>query len=172
MKKQYELDNLLLTQGWSSYDWNAMFNNPPQTIFQFETGLSFVANTNSKEERKYILQTSKNHGAQAYVVNQNDNTFNDKGFIIENNDALKFTEIVSRTKMQKPNLYLQFSPSKVPNINSFLNVLPLQENTIFEANKSDIVFDTKWNKIEQLDEVLVKANVEKKRMDKISKCSY
>jgi hypothetical protein len=172
MKKQYELDNLLLTQGWSSYDWNAMFNNPPQTIFQFETGLSFVANTNSKEERKYILQTSKNHGAQAYVVNQNDNTFNDKGFIIENNDALKFTEIVSRTKMQKPNLYLQFSPSKVPNINSFLNVLPLQENTIFEANKLDIVFDTKWNKIEQLDEVLVKANVEKKRMDKISKCSY
>ena len=169
MKKQYELDNLLLTQGWSSYNWNSIFNNPPQNIFEFETGLAFVANTNSNEERKYILQTSKNHDAQAYVVNQNENTFNDKGFIVENNDALKFTEIVSRTKMQKPNLYLQFSPSKVPNINSFLSVLPLQENTIFEANSSDIVFDTEWNKIEQLDEVIIEANIEKKRINEISK---
>jgi hypothetical protein len=169
MKKQYELDNLLLTQGWSSYEWNNIFNNPPKQVYEFDTGLAFVANTNSKEERKYILQTSKNHDAQAYVVNQNDNTFNDKGFIIEDDDQLEFSEIIGRTKMEKPNLYLQFAPSTVPSISAFFNVLPLKENSIFEANTSDIVFDTQWNTIEKLDEVQIKANIEKKRINELNR---
>jgi hypothetical protein len=169
MKKQYELDNLLITQGWSSYDWNSVFNTPPKQVFDFETGLEFKANNNKTEASRYILQTSKNHDAQAYVIDENQSTFSGKGFIVEDDEALKFTEVVGKTKMQKPNLYLQFSPSKAPNIDNFLTVLPLKENTVFEANTSDIVFDTKWNKVEQLDEVVVKANIEKKRIDKISK---
>ncbi len=71
--------------------------------------------------------------------------------------------------MQKPNLYLQFSPSKIPNIDNYITMLSLKENSVFEANKSDIVFDTKWNKVEQLDEVLIKANAEKKNLDKLTK---
>jgi hypothetical protein len=169
IKKQYELDNLLLTQGWSSYDWTAVFNNPPKALFKFETGLAFSANTRKKTEGKYILQASKNHDAQAYVVIGDESEFKDRGFIVEDSEKLKFTEIISETKMQKPNLYLQFSPSKIPNIDNYITMLSLKENSVFEANKSDIVFDTKWNKVEQLDEVLIKANAEKKKLDKLTK---
>ncbi len=168
MKKQYELDNLLLTQGWSSYEWNNIFNNPPKQVYPFETGIAFTANA-KKTSGRYILLTSKNHEAQAYVNKDYETTFNDKGFIIEDDDQLEFTEVFGKTKMKKPNLYLQFTPSEIPDIENFITVLPLKERAYFEANSSDIVFDTAWNTIEQLNEVVVKADLEKKRLDKLTK---
>src|SRR5690606_18477190 len=54
-KKKYELDNLLITQGWSSYNWTSIFNNPPKAIYNFETGISFKANLNNSSGSKYIL---------------------------------------------------------------------------------------------------------------------
>lgn len=169
LKKQLELDNLLLTQGWSSYEWNSIFNHPPKQLFEFETGIAITANTNRKSSGKYILHTTKNHEAQAFVFKENETTFYQKGFIVEDNEELEFSEVVGKTKMKKPNLYLQFTPSKISNIDNFMKVLSLKENTIFEANSSDIVFNTEWGKVEQLDEVIVKANLEKKRLDKLTK---
>ncbi|MFT4780909.1 MAG: hypothetical protein ACI9SD_000584 [Pseudohongiellaceae bacterium] len=170
MKKQYELDNLLLTQGWSSYEWNSVFNNPPKRIFEFETGIAFTANTNKANENgRYILHTSKNHTAQAYIVSKNESTFSHKGFIVEDDEQIEFTEVVGKTKMQKPNLYLQFTPSRVPRIDNFITVLTLKEGSIFEANGSDVLFDTEWDNIEKLDEVVIKANIEKQRIDKLTK---
>jgi hypothetical protein len=168
MKKQHELDNLLLTQGWSSYEWNFIFNNPPKQMFNFETGIAFTANA-KKTNGRYILLTSKNHEAQAYVEKESETTFSDKGFIIEDDEQLKFTEVVGKTKMQKPNLYIQFAPSIVPRIHNFINVLALKDKSIFEANGSDIVFDTEWNRIEKLDEIVIKANLEEKRLNKLVK---
>ena len=169
IKKKYELDNLLLTQGWSSYDWNSIFNNPPKQVFKFETGIAFTANTRKTDASKYILHASKNHDAQAYVVTENESTFNHTGFVVEDNEQLEFSEVIGQIKLEKPNLYLQFSPSKIPSFNNFVSVLVLKENTVFEANTSDIIFDAEWNIVEQLDEVLIKANIEKKRINKLNK---
>ena len=168
-KVQYELNNLLLTQGWSSYEWTTIFNNPPQQKFEFENGIAFTANTKNTKGSKYILHASKNHEAQAYVLNDNKRTFSHKGFFVEDDEPLKFTEVIGQTKMKKPNLYLQFSPSKLPKIDNFSSALALKESTVFEANSADIVFDTEFNNIEELDEVVIKANIEKKRLDKLFK---
>lgn len=169
-KKKFDLDNLLLTQGWSSYNWSNIFNNPPKQLYDFEQGLSFKATSNKhKGKGKFILHTTKNHDAQAYVLEEGETTFGDKGFIIEDEDMLEFTEIIDETKMKKANLSIQVSPIKIPSIRPKLDLFKFREQTRFEANTSDIVFDQSWEKVEQLDEVVIKADLEKKRFDKLSR---
>ena len=60
-KKEYELDNLLLTQGWSSYNWNAIFQNAPNQTHTFEQGIRLKANLTSKlseNDNNCLLYTS------------------------------------------------------------------------------------------------------------------
>ncbi|MEO9075890.1 MAG: hypothetical protein ABI263_01210 [Gelidibacter sp.] len=54
-KKKFELDNLLITQGWSSYDWNTLFNYPPILRFDFETGVRFTANVNKSQTGHFMM---------------------------------------------------------------------------------------------------------------------
>jgi hypothetical protein len=168
-KKEYDLDNLLLTQGWSSYDWNTIFNSPPKQEYTFETGISFIGNSTYKGEGRFILNASKHHDALAFITDENESSFSHSNYFIEDNNPLEFSQVIRQTKMQKPSLHLQFSPSKVPNVEKFIKVLPLKENTVFKANGSDTAFDTKWNTVEQLDEVLIEANIEKKRINKLTR---
>ena len=44
---KYHLDNLLLTQGWSSYSWNAIFNHSPNLNYFFEKGITLKETTTS-----------------------------------------------------------------------------------------------------------------------------
>jgi hypothetical protein len=169
MKKKYELDNLLLTQGWSSYEWNSIFNNPPKLEYDFETGIAFTGNSNYDGKGRFILLSSKYHDALAFVVNETDSTFSHNNYFIEDDEQLQFTQVTGKTKMQKPSLYIQFTPSRIPKIDNFISVLTLKDKSIFEANGSDMVFDTEWNKIEKLDEVVIEANLEKQRLDKLTK---
>ena len=46
-KKLNELDLLLLTQGWSKYDWNNIFKKPPINNFEFENGIDVTVNLNN-----------------------------------------------------------------------------------------------------------------------------
>jgi hypothetical protein len=54
-KKKYELDNLLITQGWSSYSWDQMFKNSVSDSFVFEDGIVLKANQNNKRQRNFML---------------------------------------------------------------------------------------------------------------------
>lgn len=139
-------------------------------MYDFEQGIAFKAtSTKHKGDGKFILHTSKNHEAQAYVLKDGESTFADKGFIIEDEDMLEFTEVISESKMKKANLSVQLRPIKVPSIRPKLDLFNYREQTRFEANSSDIVFDQSWEKVEQLDEVVVQANIQKKRFDELSR---
>lgn len=169
-KKKYDLDNLLLTQGWSSYNWSTIFNNPPQQLYDFERGISFKATSKMhKGVGKFVLHSTKNHDAQAYVLKDDETTFSDRGFFVEDEDQLEFTEIVNDAKMKRANLSIQFSPIKIPSIRPKYNALDYKELTRFEANSSDFVFDKTWSNIEQLDEVLVNADTKDLRLEELSR---
>ncbi|WP_091422219.1 hypothetical protein [Formosa sp. Hel1_31_208] len=169
-KKKFELDKLLITQGWSSYSWNDIFNNPPQQLFDFENGISFKANNNAtKDEGKFVLHTTTNHDAQSYILKDGEQSFSESGFFIEDREYLEFTEVINDKKIKKANLYVQFSPSSVPKMDNFINALTIEDETTFEANTSDILFNRTWDEYELLDEVQLEAYVKKQRADKISK---
>ena len=61
-KKLNELDLLLLTQGWSKYNWNNLFNKPPITNFEFENGIDITVklNTPLKKNQKILMKSIDN----------------------------------------------------------------------------------------------------------------
>jgi len=60
------LDLLLLTQGWSKYSWDNVFNNPPEMNYNFEKGISMVLTLNSKFSlRKSLNIQSKENDYEA-----------------------------------------------------------------------------------------------------------
>lgn len=75
-KKSFELDNLLLTQGWSSYDWKDIFNGPHKENIALEKGIQI----NGK------LLNVKYHSDNRLMVSQG----TEKGFLLadldENNE--------------------------------------------------------------------------------------
>ena len=63
-RREFDLDLLLLTQGWSRYEWNNIFNRTPNPVFEFENGLTLkgVFNApNLDKFPKFFLEESKYH---------------------------------------------------------------------------------------------------------------
>lgn len=62
-KKLIDLDLLLLTQGWSKYEWNNIFNNPINYRYENENGISLKGQLNitkTKDSTKVFLISSEN----------------------------------------------------------------------------------------------------------------
>lgn len=54
-KKLVDLDLLLLNQGWSRYNWNAIFNRKPKFEFEFEKGITISGTMKSKTKDSTVL---------------------------------------------------------------------------------------------------------------------
>jgi len=171
-KKKYELDNLLLTQGWSSYSWKTIFNNPPNINFTFENGISFKANVNAAKTDKFILFPISNNGLEMFNVNDTIKTFQKNGLYPIDGEALKFSEVRKNNLAKKPGLYLQFSPSKIPDLEKYTKILPLKESVFFNPNTSQRLLETSWTDFEQLDEIVINVNKEKDRIEKLKNSSW
>lgn len=165
-EKKYSLDLLLLTQGWSSYDWTYMFNHPPNATFEYETGISFEAKINRGTEKQFLISPLTHSGTLTIDVEENENSFKVKGLLPIENERLFITGIDNKGRSNKPSLYLQFTPSKFPSITNFSSALPLKELTYFESNTDEPLIYSNAQEIEELDMVVVNAN---KKIDKIEK---
>nr|WP_321232716.1 hypothetical protein [uncultured Psychroserpens sp.] len=168
-KKKYELDNLLITQGWSSYDWNTVFKKPPSNTFVFENGIGFQANINSKKSNQFLMFALRENKGDVFVVGDNEKSFIKTGLFPSDNEKLNIGEINSKGKMDEPNLYIQFSPSKVPEyINSYEtlkpNSIPYTVATHIQPFASSILDGT-----QELDEVLIEAKKEATRMEQLER---
>ncbi|WP_223034851.1 hypothetical protein [Hanstruepera marina] len=49
-KAAYDLDVLLITQGWSKYSWSNIFNSPPKSYFPFEFGITINGTISDKND--------------------------------------------------------------------------------------------------------------------------
>ncbi len=67
-KKLRDLDLLLLTQGWSKYSWNNIFNSPPDTNYQFENGITVKGKLNKtlKKDEQLLIFSAKNNIVQVF----------------------------------------------------------------------------------------------------------
>lgn len=168
-KKKYELDNLLITQGWSSYDWNTIFNKPPTNTFVFENGIGFQANISSKKSNQFLMFALRENKGDVFVVGDNEKNFIKTGLFPSDNEKLNIGEINSKGKMDQPNLYIQFSPSEIPEyINSYEtlrpNSIPYTVATQIQPFAASILEGT-----QELDEVLIEAKREETRMEQLER---
>ncbi|WP_422106870.1 hypothetical protein [Winogradskyella sp.] len=168
--KKLELDNLLITQGWSSYDWNNIFNNSNTYAYPFEKGISVKANFTSKElndngEPNYVM----------YYLDRNDHfkvSESEKGktnYWLENlfpeeDNTLKMSNIINnnRKRLRPASLYLQFFPSNIPSLRNTDQGMPYDENTAKEeapmTMDGNVMIKPSRN-IEMLEEVIVKSRL-------------
>jgi len=58
-KKLMNLDLLLLTQGWSKYNWLDIFNNPPKKTVKHQSGFTIKGSVNSTKRTSAVFLISK-----------------------------------------------------------------------------------------------------------------
>lgn len=163
-KTKYDLDNLLITQGWSCYYWGDIFKN--QTFpNKFEQGINLVANINGKSSEGFLAYPLKNNKTQIFKPNENDKAFIQTDLYPEDNEVYKVSLLKKNNYTEKPNLYLQFYPAIVPEISIDTYEMPYKKNSLV-VNNSELSF-VNFNNAIMLNEVTIKSNKNEDRKKKI-----
>ncbi|GAB5563513.1 MAG: Plug domain-containing protein [Winogradskyella sp.] len=172
--KKRDLDNLLITQGWSSYDWNNIFNNKPKLSYDFEQGITLKANVNKTkdEEVNYAMQTHNSNKTRYFSIDHKDN----RGFYVDNlfpneSERIYFSKM-EKNEFKPTKFYVQSSPQRIP-VLANNNIPFLGPKTQYEISENlQLNLDTleKLNKVIELSEVKLVGGIEAKRL-KIEKLS-
>ncbi|MFK7781434.1 hypothetical protein [Psychroserpens sp.] len=163
-KKKYELDNLLLTQGWSAYDWTKIFNSPPEPIYDFEVGVNYIINVNNSKSKNLLIYPNVNSKSELLTLDENQKSFEKRGFFPLDDEKLRIGEINSNSGLRPSNVVLQFSPSKIETFDT-----KYKPQSVLTANQYAIndVGDFKFGDIEVLDEVKLLVKKEYTRIEKL-----
>ena len=163
-KTKYDLDNLLITQGWSSYDWKDIFKK--QTFpHKFEQGINLVANINGESKEGFLAYPLKNNKTQIFKPNENDKAFIQTNLFPEDDEVYRVSLLKKKNRTEKPNLYIQFYPTNIPK-------LPLESYPIPFRNKTMEIGTTEFSYVNfndavMLDEVIIKSKEKENRKTKI-----
>ena len=112
-RKKNEFDLLLLTQGWSRYDWKDITLKSPINKFDFEQGLVLEALVKSKirDEDKILLHKSENHDSQE--ISLSDSIFTIGKLYPILGEKLYFSHKNKRGKLSKPDMYVVLKTNMV-----------------------------------------------------------
>ncbi|WP_435261278.1 hypothetical protein [Tenacibaculum sp. nBUS_03] len=172
-KKKYDLDNLLITQGWSSYDWSTIFNSKPIKSFPFENGIVVKVNKNNLNNSTFFLSPLVDNNASIINLSKSKKSFTETGLYPQDEETLGVSVLNKKGKLIKPNLYLQFYPNKVPKFNNYFTSTLSPKFSVYSAEtKVEPFTNFELNEQQQLEEVTIKGNIKQKRIDKIKRNSW
>lgn len=166
-RKAYELDNLLLTQGWSSYQWNTIKNNPPKYLFDFEKGISYKVTFNEKKTNDYFISPTKFNDSEFITVAEEQKFFSRDNFFPIDDEKLGIAAIDKNGKSYQPKIFVQFKPSYTPPLGlNRVSILGNKEARILKEVQEATAFEG-FYKVQMLDEVLLLEESKAKRIEKI-----
>ena len=160
-KKRYELDMLLLTQGWSRYDWNDVFHRPPKMHYPFNNGLTLRGDLNdeaSATKELILFPTVMNRSRNLKF--DKDGKFEIKNFMPQKDEYLVFTAVTKKEKTKKPGLVVNFP---TPFEKEYINVSDYQSFQSFYSNKNSALEGFVSSNRKILDEVVIKAQRDKEK---------
>lgn len=155
-KQNYkDLDLLLLTQGWSKYSWDNIYNNPPKNNFNFEQGIDIKIHLNKplREKQSILVFSPKNNILRE--LSPNNDPYVIKNSFIKKQTDLQFSLKQSRNPLQVMPV-LSYSNSKILDhlnpdyLRVKYSVLEDKELISPNINIDDFIKDT-----EVLDEVVI-----------------
>ncbi len=155
--KHAEFDLLLLTQGWSKYEWNNIYNHPPIKKYHFRTGVDVLAKVNKKipKNSQLLLYGSDKANPQIVSINEETQGFKLDNYYVEEEEELQFTILDKRGRLTLPYLYLRTdNGSTMDN----MYYLPSNRFELFKAPiyNSETISDFQIsNDVIELDEVVV-----------------
>jgi hypothetical protein len=168
-KKAYDLDNLLLTQGWSSYDWNHIFRTPGVTMHQFEQGIDFKVNINNKQAESYLIEQMSKSKSIMFDLPEGEKAFAGKGLYPMDNEKFAMYGITKNGKVIKPGVFATFSPNKIPELEvkpEFNRSMEKGSTVLYDSYGLEPIVE---EDVTVLDEVTLRAVRKEQRQDKLRK---
>lgn len=130
-KIDYDLDLLMLTQGWSKFNWSYINNSTPTELVEQERGFTVAGNINGRNKKKEntIFIRSEETGLFEILEVNNDDTFLLENVYVLDSSALSYGLMNDRNnKISKPSIYATIFPNKSHT----------ELETKFKSNKSEI----------------------------------
>ncbi|NER14119.1 hypothetical protein GWK08_11755 [Leptobacterium flavescens] len=151
-KKSYDLDLLLLTQGWSRYDWDQIFNHRPKQLFKFRNGLTLKGRFNEKkleEYEEFFILPSANQTSKR--VELSGPQFELKNLFPKDKDTLRIALINKKNDLVKPKLSANLIRETGTD-----RITRLFESPFYRLNAPSVPEGFLSNKVTPLDEVVLR----------------
>lgn len=142
-KTLYNIDLLLITQGWSRYSWDNIFYKPQYPLHDFEIGFNIKGKINNHKynSKDKIILISKSNGIQLESALFKDCSFEFKNLFIADSSDIQFS--LKKNRQTRPNTFFVLTPKKEQNLLSVnLKTDPEKLNSI-KVNKpnQDIIYE-------------------------------
>ncbi len=156
-KNNFELDVLLLTQGWSRYSWDNIFFNTPDPNFDFENGITVNGHLNTDvEDIKSVLLYPSDENRAAFLNFDERGKFHLNNFYPIKGENIKISYVNKKGKTKKPGLALSFLKRMDEDV---LDVNQFQSYESFYKYKNDIPEGFFKSEREVLDEIKLNAKL-------------
>jgi hypothetical protein len=167
-RKRHDLDNLLITQGWSSYSWNTVLNHPPLYRFDFEKGISYTVRFNKRNSEDFYIYPTANNPSQLLKLKDGEVDFTVEEFYPREGEKLAISEISKQGGTAPPGAAVHFKPAGIPKYTPRFNIsIPgPPKDRISEVEFPPISFEN-LEKLQVLDEVVVTKKRDAMRMEKL-----
>lgn len=114
-RRAYDLDLLLLTQGWSKYSWNDIFNHPPKELYPREKGFSIHGQLNEKKDlsgENLVVLSEDSQLFQIIDVREN-NHFEAKNIFLMDSSTVSIGLMKGeRNRIIKPKIHAWVEPNR------------------------------------------------------------
>ncbi|RKS56092.1 hypothetical protein BC962_1071 [Gillisia mitskevichiae] len=144
-KLQYDLDLLLITQGWSKFNWTSIYNDPPKELMIAERGFTIegeISGRNDKKENTMFVKSEETGLFEVVEVNDDD-SFILKNIYILDSTALSYGLINDRKgRITKPSIYANITPNKTQSSLELENKYKYLNTTIeTRSNFNEFIID-------------------------------
>ncbi|MDX1761661.1 MAG: hypothetical protein R3218_05860, partial [Christiangramia sp.] len=113
-RRDYDLDLLLLTQGWSKYSWDNIFRKTPSEKFPHEHGFTIfgnITNKNLKSDSDLFIGSPTEELSVVVDVNEN-NTFRAENLKLKDSALVTFRVVNQKGRRSKPVVSAKILPSR------------------------------------------------------------
>jgi hypothetical protein len=168
-KTRYNLDLLLMSQGWSSYNWNTVFKGEPLLDHAFERGIDVVATVNNnKKGSTYMVYPLKNNNTEIFDLKSNQSKFSQENLVPVEGESFRASLMKNKGKTGSPGLYVRFHPANIP---MFTNQTPiLSANLQNQLNSNNIDIGTQsWDNAVILNEIVLTGSRQFTRAERLNK---
>ncbi len=168
VRTRHNLDNLLLVQGWTMYNWDDLLKAQADYKYAFENGIGVNVKTFNYNDKNFYLHPSRNTGSEFIDISDQQDYFIITGYFPTTEEKFRISKLDKMDNLKKTKLYPRFFPNQFAMIDSDKPGAPI---TYTKTDVEDISFETLKDSQQQLDTIVLKADINKKRNERISNLS-
>lgn len=169
-RKKYDLDLLLLTQGWSKYDWNSIFRNNTLPRVAHEDGLKLkgAVNKTNTENAKLFIHSKENDFLEIIPSTKNKplTHFSFDNIILKDSSKVHFAIIDKKNQVLNANVKTRLESFKPIIFNREIlniNTASSNQNNAMNSASNWSINESFFKEGEQLEKVVITKKLNKNR---------